>query len=172
MPSLRKLSTSLCLIAVALCAAGVANAAPPASCASKFVGVWTYPGGTTRVDADGTAYPTCFMCVTKQTWTCNGDTYYFESGGMNFTAVLRAGGTQLVGSGVTATRVGGAAVTRPASRASEPSQRPTTRDARACLSVSSVGRATYRIVNSCNAQVNFVVETMENHPKKAVKESL
>lgn len=167
----QNLSASIALIA-ALCVAGHADAAPPASCASKFIGVWTYPGGTTRVEADGAAYPTCFMCVTKQAWTCNGDTYYFESAGMKFTAVLRAGGTQLVGSGVTATRVGGVATASSATRSGAPSRRPTNSDARACLSINSVARATYKIVNSCNVQVNFVVETMENHPKKAVTDSL
>ena len=172
MPLLRKLSANPLLLSIILCSAGPADAAPPASCARKFVGVWTYPGGTTRVDADGTAYPTCFMCVTKQSWTCNGDTYYFESGGIKFTAILSAGGTQLVGSGVTATRADGAAAAPSAPRSSASARPPTKSDARACLTVKSVGRATYGIVNSCNAQVNFVVETMENHPKKTVRDSL
>ena len=47
-----------------------AAAAPPASCVCKFVGEWSYPGGTTTVYANGTAQPHCAMCVPVQTWTC------------------------------------------------------------------------------------------------------
>ena len=36
-----------------------AAAAPPASCVCKFVGEWSYPGGTTTVYANGTAQPHC-----------------------------------------------------------------------------------------------------------------
>ena len=47
-----------------------AAAAPPASCVCKFVGEWSYPGGTTTVYANGTAQPHCAMCVPVQTRTC------------------------------------------------------------------------------------------------------
>ena len=87
-----------------------ASAAPPGSCASKFVGVWTYAGGTTRVNADGTANPTCLLCVAVQTWTCNGDTYII-TGPTSYSATLTPDGRQMVGSAGIATRVGGAAVT-------------------------------------------------------------
>src|ERR1700686_149188 len=59
---------------------GPASAAPPASCASKFVGSWTV-----RVEATGQTYPslilpngrtqvTCPMCTPGGSWTCAGDT--------------------------------------------------------------------------------------------------
>jgi hypothetical protein len=85
-----------------------AQAAPPASCASKFVGVWTYPGGTTTIHPNGTATPSCVGCVAVQSWTCNGNTYLFSNSGSpgEFSAVL-VDATHLVGSGVTAVRVGG-----------------------------------------------------------------
>jgi hypothetical protein len=94
-----------------------AYAAPPASCASKFVGTWAYPGGVTEVRADGTAYPKCPMCVPMQTWTCSGNTYFFNNPG-SYTATLSPDGRQLIGT-VTATRIGGSVraprVARPSS---------------------------------------------------------
>lgn len=87
-----------------------ASAAPPASCASKFVGDWSYPGGTTRVNPDGTANPVCAFCVTVQTWTCSGDTYIITAPS-SYTSKLSADGRYLVGDVITAVRVGGASVT-------------------------------------------------------------
>lgn len=88
-----------------------AAAAPPASCARKFIGTWVYAGGTTVVAPGGIAYPKCPMCVPTQTWTCQGNTYLFSNSGPpgQFSATLSADGRQLIGSGVVATRVGGAA---------------------------------------------------------------
>lgn len=86
-----------------------ASAAPPASCAHKFVGVWSYAGGTTRVNANGTANPTCPMCVAVQTWTCSGNTYII-TGPTSYTATLTPDGRQVVGSAGIATRIGGRAV--------------------------------------------------------------
>ena len=100
-------------IATALLASSFApvEAAPPASCAYKFVGTWVYPGGTTVIAAGGTAYPKCPMCVPTQTWTCQGNTYLFSNSGPpgQFSATLSADGRQLIGGGTVATRVGGAA---------------------------------------------------------------
>jgi len=89
-------------------------AAPPASCASKFIGTWTYSGGTTVIAAGGVAYPKCPMCVPTQSWTCQGNTYLFSNSGApgQFSATLSADGRQLIGSGTIATRVGGAAQSR------------------------------------------------------------
>jgi hypothetical protein len=85
-----------------------AAAAPPKSCAYKFVGTWAYPGGTTVVLANGTALPKCAPCVPVQYWTCSGNTYTFSNpGGATWSATLSADGRQLIGT-VTATRVGGA----------------------------------------------------------------
>ena len=98
------------------CAAFFSNAAwaaPPASCASKFVGTWTYPGGTTIVRADGTAYPKCPNCVPMQTWTCRGNTYLFSNAGPpgQFSATL-IDANRMQGSGIIATRAGGTASKR------------------------------------------------------------
>ncbi|MGH6826225.1 hypothetical protein [Methyloceanibacter sp.] len=86
-----------------------ALAAPPSSCAAKFVGTWSYAGGTTTVNADGTANPHCLACVSVQTWTCQGNTYLFSNSGPpgQFSATL-VDPTHMQGSGVIATRVGAA----------------------------------------------------------------
>lgn len=98
-----------------------AHAAPPASCASKFVGVWTYPGGTTVIHSNGTATPKCAGCVAVQNWSCNGNTYLFSNGGPpgEFSAVL-IDSTHMQGSGITAVRVGGG----PAAAKATPEQKP------------------------------------------------
>lgn len=85
-----------------------AAAAPPASCAYKFIGTWVYPGGVTTVAPNGMAYPKCPMCVPTQTWTCSGNNYLFSNSGPpgQFTATLVAPNTLQYGGG-TATRVGG-----------------------------------------------------------------
>ena len=103
------------------CFPNVGVAAPPSNCASKFVGVWTYAGGTTRVNGDGTANPTCFMCVSVQTWTCSGNTYII-TGPTSYSATLSADGRQMVGSAGIAVRVGGPAV------AARPEARPETKE--------------------------------------------
>jgi hypothetical protein len=56
-------------------------ASPPASCACKFVGVWSHSAGTTTVHADGTMTPNCpaHNCVATQTWTCDGDRFIFSN---------------------------------------------------------------------------------------------
>jgi len=61
-----------------------AAAAPPASCAGKYVGRWTHTGGNnSTVTADGRA--TCedhAFCVKGATWTCDGNVFiYTNSGG-------------------------------------------------------------------------------------------
>lgn len=86
-----------------------AQAAPPQSCVNKFVGNWSYSGGTTYIHPDGTANPVCFMCVNVQTWTCSGDTYII-TGPTSYTARLSADGTQMVGSAGVAVRVDGTVV--------------------------------------------------------------
>ncbi len=103
---MRSACIALGLMAVS---AVVASAAPPSSCASKFVGTWVYAGGTTDVRADGTAYPHCPNCVPLQTWTCDGNTYLFSNSGPpgQFTGTLVAP-NRMQGPTWTATRVGGA----------------------------------------------------------------
>jgi hypothetical protein len=82
-------------------------AAPPASCASKYIGTWAYPGGTTTVSANGLAFPHCPMCVPVQTWTCQGNTFLFSNSGPpgQFTATLVDSNHMNYGTGIS-TRVG------------------------------------------------------------------
>lgn len=55
-------------------------ASPPASCACKFVGVWSHSAGTTTIHANGTMTPNCSVnCVATQTWTCDGDRFIFSN---------------------------------------------------------------------------------------------
>jgi hypothetical protein len=91
-----------------------ALAAPPASCAKKFIGEWSYAGGTTTVRANGLAYPHCAMCVSVQTWTCEGNTYYFSNSGPpgQFSATL-IDANHVQGSAGIATRVGAAPAVAP-----------------------------------------------------------
>ncbi len=102
-----------------------AFAMPPKSCAAKFVGTWAYSGGTTVVNADGTANPQCFLCVPVQTWTCNGNTYII-TGPTTYQATLSADGRQLIGAAGVATLVSGGE--RPVARpVSQPRPKPAPR---------------------------------------------
>ena len=90
-----------------------ANAAPPASCASKFVGSWivrvnatgqTYPA---EVYANGRGHVTCPMCTPGGSWTCSGNTYFYTvDNGVSGQATLSADGRTTVGACCTSTRVG------------------------------------------------------------------
>jgi hypothetical protein len=91
-----------------------ATAAPPLSCAGKFVGTWTVhvlatgqtypavilPGGTTHV--------TCPMCTPTATWTCTGDTITLFVNGITVSHTLAPDGRSMSGGGHTLTRVGAA----------------------------------------------------------------
>ena len=106
---MRVSSFNLAIAAVMLVAGPTsASAAPPASCAAKFVGTWAFAGGVTTVSPNGQAYPKCPACVSVQTWTCSGDTYLFSNSGApgEFSARL-IDRNHMQGSGGTATRVGG-----------------------------------------------------------------
>lgn len=118
----RVLTFCLCILSLILSWAA-ANASPPSSCACKFVGTWTYSGGTTTVNPDGTATPHCPACVAVQSWTCSGNTYYFSNSGApgQFSAVL-LDDTHLQGGGVLATRTSRG--TCGASTAKKPSEAP------------------------------------------------
>jgi hypothetical protein len=94
-------------------AVGAASAAPPASCAGKFVGSWTV-----RVDATGQTYPslilpngrtqvTCPMCTPGGTWTCAGDTITVNvDNGVTTQHRLHADGRTMSGGCCTITRSG------------------------------------------------------------------
>jgi hypothetical protein len=98
-------------------AAGAAAAAPPASCASKFVGSWTV-----RVEATGQTYPslilpngrtqvTCPMCTPGGSWTCAGDTItVYVDNGVTTQHRLHADGKTMSGGCCTITRSGPAPV--------------------------------------------------------------
>lgn len=106
---MQKASWRLLLTAVSFTANLAAAAEPPSSCADKFVGTWSFPGGTTTVMANGLAYPRCTFCVAVQTWTCQGDTYLFSNSGPpgQFSATL-IDSNRMSGNGgrIISTRVG------------------------------------------------------------------
>lgn len=151
-------------ITLNVCILTTAEAAPPSSCASKFVGTWTYPGGTTVIAPNGLAYPKCPMCVPTQTWTCQGNTYLFSNSGPpgQFTATLSADGRQLTGGGTIATKVGGVAA-RPAAEMAPQSNSPAVDrtnnsddpspgdvDAKQCINVlPGKSSGTWRVHNKC-----------------------
>mgnify|MGYP000223312672 CR=1 FL=1 len=143
--------------AVITIAGGAASAAPPASCAQKFVGTWVYAGGTTVIAADGKAYPKCPLCVSSQNWTCNGNTYLFSNSGPpgQFSATLSADGTRLVGGGVTATRAGPAPTAKPRQEARpDKAKCGDGNDPKRCVSLEQRGKSgrwhNFRLVNACN----------------------
>ena len=104
-----------------LLASGPVVAAPPASCAQKFVGTWTVRVNVTGqtypliVRPNGTSHITCPLCPSEGTWTCNGDT--FTSIETSTSATLSADGRTLTGGCCTTTRVGAAVAAAPASGA-------------------------------------------------------
>jgi hypothetical protein len=110
------------MLLVSLLPLGVAEAAPPASCASKFIGTWTV-----RVNATGQTYPliirpdgtsriTCPLCPSEGTWTCTGHTF-MSIAPVATTSTLSADGRTLTGSCCTTTRVSSPAMAdRPAAR--------------------------------------------------------
>jgi hypothetical protein len=92
-----------------------ASAAPPASCAKKFVGTWsitvlaTGQTYTSRIRADGTLSSACPLCPASQTWTCNGNTFILTSP-VTHTHTISADGRRMTGGCCTARRIGGGAV--------------------------------------------------------------
>jgi hypothetical protein len=94
------------LAAVSTLFANTASAGPPASCACKFVGVWSHSAGTTTINADGTAKPNCVVtCVALQTWTCEGNTIIMRNPG-EFTGTL-IDANHIKGATWTSTRISG-----------------------------------------------------------------
>ncbi len=124
--------------------ASSASAAPPSTCAYKFIGTWVYAGGTTVVASGGIAYPKCPMCVATQTWTCSGNTYLFSNSGPpgQFSATLSADGRRLIGSGPVATRVGSAPKPASSTETASPKEKPRVRTATARDSQNSSGCST------------------------------
>jgi hypothetical protein len=145
---------------IAICPAFSASAAPPQSCAYKYIGKWVYPGGTTVVAPGGKAYPDCPFCPT-QTWTCNGNTYYFDG----VTATLSPDGRKLYSPGIVATRVGGPgqggdnSSGQPPKPAKSKDDEPTVTNPLSCISVSKAGtvKSDYKVGNRCKANIFYVL---------------
>jgi tetratricopeptide (TPR) repeat protein len=106
----------------------LASAAPPASCASKFVGAWTVTvtatGQTYRsqIRADGTLTSACPLCPPVQTWTCSGNTFILTSP-VTVTSTLSGDGRRMAGSCCSSVRIGGAPVAAAAKAPAAPKQR-------------------------------------------------
>lgn len=85
-----------------------ALAAPPSSCAAKFVGEWRHSGSGNRgsVKADGRALCSEHPACVQGTWTCSGDvlTYTNSLGSWNYT--LAPDGRTMSTGAATATRIG------------------------------------------------------------------
>jgi hypothetical protein len=92
-----------------------ANAAPPASCAKKFIGVWIHHGigGITNkatLTADGTAASSDDAACLQGTWTCNGNVLTYNNGMYLTDYTLQPDGTMTAHGGIVVTRVGRASV--------------------------------------------------------------
>lgn len=92
-----------------------ASAAPPASCAGKFVGTWSVTvlatGQTYRsqIRADGTLSSACPLCPAVQTWTCSGNTFILTSP-VHHTHTISPDGRRMAGGCCSSVRIGGAPV--------------------------------------------------------------
>lgn len=84
---------------------------PPASCAGKFVGMWTILVKATgqtyqaQINADGTSHAYCPLCMPVQRWTCEGNTHILIDP-FRVDSVLSADGTRTESSCCIGTRVG------------------------------------------------------------------
>lgn len=110
-------TTALAALAAFALYVAPADAAPPRSCAAKFVGVWRNAAQNsnwieTRVHANGTATPVCVpqsSCVAVQQWTCEGNVYRFSNdnfGATRWEATLSPDGSRLETGGTVAIRAG------------------------------------------------------------------
>jgi hypothetical protein len=142
--------------------AAAAEAAPPASCARKFVGTWVHATGTTLVKPDGTAIPSCPFCVSVQYWTCNGDQYLFSNSGPpgQFSTTLVAPDV-MQGAGGVARRIGAAPASPPAAAPANPRAEQPSGDARSCLNPPRRKGSQYSITSKCPGQVVAVVRTRD-----------
>lgn len=129
-----------------------ADAAPPASCASKFVGSWTV-----RVNATGQTYPsvispdgrthvTCPLCTPGGTWTCSGNTItVYVDNGVTTQHQLQADGRIMSGGCCTITRSGAAprvASATPEQQAKVPApEKRVARQRQSCSDITGTGGA-------------------------------
>lgn len=103
-------------------AAGSAMAAPPSSCASKFIGTWQHGNSNiSTLTADGQALCSGNAFCVQGTWTCSGNslTYYNSLGTYVYT--LQPNGDMTYGS-IVVRRIGGGG--QVASQPAKPAARP------------------------------------------------
>jgi hypothetical protein len=84
-----------------------ALAAPPSSCASKFVGTWQH--GTSNIGTlkpDGQALCTGNPFCVQGTWTCSGNSLTYTNSAGTYIYTLRSDGVMTYGS-IVVTRIGG-----------------------------------------------------------------
>ena len=100
----------LVLLCGSMVASANANAAPPSSCAGKFVGVWRHNGiGQTNkatLTADGTAACSENAACVQGTWTCNGNVLTYYNGIYPTDYTLQPNGIMTARGGITVTRIG------------------------------------------------------------------
>lgn len=87
--------------------AGNAVAAPPSSCASKFIGTWQH--GTSNIGTltpDGQALCTGNVFCVQGTWTCSGDSLTYTNSAGTYVYTLQSSGVMTYGS-IVVTRIGG-----------------------------------------------------------------
>jgi len=92
---------------VLLLLAGSAWAAPPSSCASKFVGTWQH--GSSNIGTltpDGRAMCTGNAFCVQGTWTCNGNSLTYTNSAGTYVYTLQSSGVMTYGS-IVVTRIGG-----------------------------------------------------------------
>jgi hypothetical protein len=99
-------SRAFCSFALML-AAGNAMAAPPSSCASKFVGTWQH--STTNVATRWQRSLQRQRFCLQGTWTCNGNSLTYTNSSGTFVYTLQSSGVMTYGSFIV-TRIGGGGI--------------------------------------------------------------
>jgi hypothetical protein len=115
------LSRGLAFLAL-IFAADDALAAPPSSCANKFIGKWQH--GTSNVadlTPDGRAICSGNPFCSQGTWTCSGDSLTYTTSAGTYVYTLQPSGVMTYGS-VVVTRIRGSAATSQSSKNSSPSR--------------------------------------------------
>ena len=101
-----------------------AFAAPPASCAHKFIGKWQHgTSNQAELTPDGQAICSGNPFCTQGTWTCNGDNLIYTTSAGTYVYTLQPSGVMTYGS-ITVTRIGPApaAAASQAGKNAKPSQ--------------------------------------------------
>lgn len=132
---------------------GNALAAPPASCANKFIGKWQH--GTSNIadlTPDGQAICSGNPFCTQGTWTCNGDSLTYTTSAGTYVYTLQPSGVMTYGS-IVVTRIG-----PPPSIAAAPSPAAAARPAAAPSSAaaSQSGKPSRCKLDEAKANFNWV----------------